>query len=181
MRSHQVTVQTHQLQWIMLDGCPWPFTLQEYTVSCVRKSAFFVCVCFCIHSKCECGMHMRRKWGVVNWCLRGHRTLRDIVKAVYLQWNWQDSSYSELSNWTCHVWPCHWHWSDAERTLLCHLTAWRGLTLTGTVSSLVVYTNGHHQNNYSFWAKDLTDHLPWHPMSHMGFVKPPALRRHCKN
>lgn len=115
------------------------------------------------------------EWRTLNCCLRWH--WRHIVKAANPQWNRQDSSYSEPSNWTCHDWPCHWDCSDTERTGLsmCHAA------LTGPASSLVVYTNACHQNNYPSWAQDLADHSPRHSMIYTGFVKPSALQTHCHN
>lgn len=51
----------------------------------------------------------------------------------------------------------------------------------GPVSSLVAYSDAHHQNNYSFRAKDLSNRSPQHSMIYIGFVKTLALRTQYQN
>lgn len=129
----------------MLVSCLGPFSWQGWTVNCVCRSAFMcvcVCRCKCMHyiSRCEYSLHVCIR--CEEWLIGapGDTEHCDILSKLWILTG-TDKTTAILSHQNEHVMTDHATGTGQtlRRTSLCILGAQRGQTLTGPVSSVVVY------------------------------------------
>lgn len=167
MRSHQVPVQTHQLLWIMLESCLWPFSWQEKQCVCVHA-----CRCMYCKSKCECGLHMcvwseewligasgdTGHWGILSklWILTGTDKTAVILShhigltmPLGLVRHWEDASLCisgpSVGRLSLGLSPLWWYtpMPTIKTTIPSELKIWQ-ITPHGTPWSLQTLTNPPH-------------------------------------
>lgn len=146
-RSYQVPIQIHQLPWIMLVSCLGPFSWQEWTVNCVQKCLYVcvhvhVCTFKCMHciSRCEYSLHMCIR--CEEWLIGASSDTEhcDILSKLWILTG-TDKATAILNHQSGHVMTDHASGTGQtlRRHISVHFGAQRGQTLTGPVSSVVVY------------------------------------------